>query len=699
MTRPLAPATKRQQASSPFIKFVFENAHLARSSKDMKKFQSKSKALIKFVEDLKKSGIDKETPLPRLVVIGDQSSGKSALISAIAQVTLPSSEGTTTRCPTLVKLRSGSDKFECVISLQFNYATYNNQHQKLDAYPDVMAFAKTNKSEEVAKLVADAQRKMLELCPHVNHKAFKNWDDLKKKLIQPAAPLPSGDGGFTRNMIVLDVSGAAIDVDLDIIDLPGLVSTNHPANRVIENFVDDHIKEKRTAIIALLTCGSDYANQDTGNLIQRYPNWRSRTVTVMTQADLITVKGSGPGWKDARTKEAKDHPEVFQNPFFVYTKDKWSKDVELAKLQEIQNFIPSNFGAISFGVAALRVKLSEMLVKRIAESMDDIKSEIQRKYLEVREMLSALGEGPRLYSFSRECEVFRGILESFLGVTGRTDLYKAMLDIFSDFQSSIEKTAPKFISNDWQTKMEQEVASSQKDQSVLKGVYSYSGLNYIMSAYPSRGIPGTSVQGPIDHVLSDFVNCWTVEAERCVTSCQAVVLAKVEEQIEKQFGKFPKLCNVVRELTQTYVRQTLETTMERVFEIVEGLKSRPATIFNRCKFEKVKATERDDLLHKVEFHSEEDSVLRTAADIIAYYKYTSNHLGEAIPQSILYNFLIPLPLLKNNIYDACNPFCDPKKDHSYLEEDPQKAFQRQELEQRKERLGLAMEKFKQFTGY
>ncbi|TPX33271.1 hypothetical protein SeLEV6574_g06886 [Synchytrium endobioticum] len=77
--------------------------------------------------------------------------------------------------------------------------------------------------------------------------------------------------------------------------------------------------------------------------------------------------------------------------------------------------------------------------------------------------------------------------------------------------------------------------------------------------------------------------------------------------------------------------------------------------------------------------------------------YTVNHLGEAVLQSILYNFLILLPLLKNNLYDACNPLCNPKKDLSFGEEDPQKTFQRQELKQTKERLSLAME-FKRFTG-
>ncbi|TPX38777.1 hypothetical protein SeLEV6574_g07634 [Synchytrium endobioticum] len=67
--------------------------------------------------------------------------------------------------------------------------------------------------------------------------------------------------------------------------------------------------------------------------------------------------------------------------------------------------------------------------------------------------------------------------------------------------------------------------------------------------------------------------------------------------------------------------------------------------------------------------------------------------------AILYNFLILLPLLKNNLYDACNPLCNPKKDLSFVEEDPQKTFQRQELKQRKERLSLAMDLKRLLNGH
>ena len=65
------------------------------------------KALVTLVQDLRQLGVeDLVLPLPKIIVIGDQSTGKSSLIEGISGIKVPRSTGTTTRCPLEINLTS-----------------------------------------------------------------------------------------------------------------------------------------------------------------------------------------------------------------------------------------------------------------------------------------------------------------------------------------------------------------------------------------------------------------------------------------------------------------------------------------------------------------------------------------------------------------------------------------------------------------
>lgn len=56
--------------------------------------------LVNAIEELRKLGLKEiDTELPELVLVGDQSAGKSSLMGAIAEINLPKDKGMCTRCP------------------------------------------------------------------------------------------------------------------------------------------------------------------------------------------------------------------------------------------------------------------------------------------------------------------------------------------------------------------------------------------------------------------------------------------------------------------------------------------------------------------------------------------------------------------------------------------------------------------------
>jgi len=88
----------------------------------MRSLGSQSRRLTEGMKDLEKFNINTTlTSLPKYVVVGDQSAGKSSIVQALCGVSLPRSQGTTTRCPfriTTSKKGSSSKSWTCHVYLQ-----------------------------------------------------------------------------------------------------------------------------------------------------------------------------------------------------------------------------------------------------------------------------------------------------------------------------------------------------------------------------------------------------------------------------------------------------------------------------------------------------------------------------------------------------------------------------------------------------
>jgi len=65
--------------------------------------------------DITKEGIE----LPSIVVVGDQSSGKSSVLESLAGIKLPRGQGMCTRVPLVMRLKSCKDQAEASISIEY----------------------------------------------------------------------------------------------------------------------------------------------------------------------------------------------------------------------------------------------------------------------------------------------------------------------------------------------------------------------------------------------------------------------------------------------------------------------------------------------------------------------------------------------------------------------------------------------------
>jgi GTPase SAR1 family protein len=167
-----------------------------------------ARLLNNLVKNLREVGTEEVVSLPKIAVIGNQSSGKSSLIEAICQIQVPRASGTCTRCPMEVILRTSDDgEWRGRVLLRIERDGPSGK------FRENVFFAMVNTKDDVPKYLRRAQLALLN--PSSEPLQFRNFSDRECELHRSA-------NSFSGNTVVLEIIGA--DVDVTLIDLPGIIS-------------------------------------------------------------------------------------------------------------------------------------------------------------------------------------------------------------------------------------------------------------------------------------------------------------------------------------------------------------------------------------------------------------------------------------------------------------------------------------------
>lgn len=173
-------------------------------------YSSSTQTYQETVKLLRNCGIEAVIPLPKIAIIGSQSSGKSSLIEGISKVKVPRAAETCTRCPMEVILnRSTNRPWHCTISLRIEHIEVPGTPRSVGT----ILFASTEDKDDVPLMLRRAQLAILNPALPLSH--FQGLDELECQRYPVALK-------FSRNTVVLDILGA--DVDVTFIDLPGIIA-------------------------------------------------------------------------------------------------------------------------------------------------------------------------------------------------------------------------------------------------------------------------------------------------------------------------------------------------------------------------------------------------------------------------------------------------------------------------------------------
>ncbi|KAG1692046.1 hypothetical protein DVH05_025855 [Phytophthora capsici] len=207
----------------------------------------------KLVDKLRDIGLGQYIELPQIAVMGDTSSGKSSLLSALSGVSFPSNDQLTTRCPTQLVL-TRADTFRGTVRLvrfQSN-GDSNDGEEKEDL----------NRLEDVPDAITKLTNKLIAEGQYIS-------DD----------------------QIVIEMCGPELP-NLTLTDLPGLVRTvgDHEDQSIIprvRQMVDRYMQQERTVIIAVVPANVDMHNTEILQAAQQADPNGTRTIAVVTKVDLV----------------------------------------------------------------------------------------------------------------------------------------------------------------------------------------------------------------------------------------------------------------------------------------------------------------------------------------------------------------------------------------------------------------------------
>ena len=272
------------------------------------------KKFVQAVQTLRHLGVeDLVLPLPKIVVVGDQSTGKSSLIEGMSEIKVPRSSGTCTRCPLEINLAEGTNQaWSCKVTIQQKYI-YTGQQGTSKASKNIakiegatrsrplgpwlqqqssedFLFATIDNVSEVEDVLYLAQ--MAVLNPRENPLKYASARG------KPKPPL-SNQVKFSPNVIRLDICGDGLP-NLSFTDLPGVINVSDVPEEaylvdLVRNLVKGYVEAEDCINLLAIPMSDDPANSTASRLL-REMKADSRTVGCLTKPDKLEAKESLEQW-------------------------------------------------------------------------------------------------------------------------------------------------------------------------------------------------------------------------------------------------------------------------------------------------------------------------------------------------------------------------------------------------------------------
>ncbi|KAI1386830.1 P-loop containing nucleoside triphosphate hydrolase protein [Hypoxylon trugodes] len=328
----------------------------------LEQLQSEQKALLDAIDDLRKHGVGRFIDLPQIIVVGDQSSGKSSVLEAISRVRFPVKDELCTRFATELVLRTNN---QTRVDVRIHpSATSKNKEQPFDE--------KSFDKDELPRIIEDAKSKMLK-----------------------------DDAGFSEDVLRIEISSPDVP-HLTLVDLPGFYhgedDKQSAAGRdIVDRLAERYMARKNSIILAIISARNQVILQKVLSKVKHHDKEKRRTLGIITKPDTLT-SGSQDEANFIRLAKNLDKSHDLSLGWHVLRnrseKEALNADDERDEKERkfFESSLWSSVPSKNRGVEALRKKLSGILLGHIKNNLQDLILNIEENINDRKTQLDRLGE-------------------------------------------------------------------------------------------------------------------------------------------------------------------------------------------------------------------------------------------------------------------------------------------------------------------
>ncbi|KAL4887001.1 P-loop containing nucleoside triphosphate hydrolase protein [Aspergillus karnatakaensis] len=413
--------------------------------------------LVKKIRDLRHIGIeDSKISLPKICVIGDQSTGKSSLIEGMSQIKLPRSSGTCTRCPMEINLsESDPDQaWSCSVYLSRRYmfdGAKKFKPRKSDPlgpwHPQDQEdefFITITDTDKVEKVIKCAQMAILNPSEPSDSFIPREDEEMDTQHVQVK---------FSPNVVRLDITAPGFP-SLSFYDLPGVINQAEVDEErylvpLVENLVKQYINQEHCIVLLTMTMTDDVMNSSASRILRDTRGATGRALGVLTKPDRIQ-----PGDPYTQWVEILEGVKFELEHGYYVVKNNPNPSVEhsVARKEEEDFFATAPWATElaeycdKFGTRNLQAMLSELLFQQIQRCLPSIIDKIDEKAARIDEELSTLPAPPSAnipYILCGKLHTLKDRIRSQIDGGSRDyPLQKQWNEIAEDFKLALTKTRP-----------------------------------------------------------------------------------------------------------------------------------------------------------------------------------------------------------------------------------------------------------------
>ncbi|KAL4809874.1 P-loop containing nucleoside triphosphate hydrolase protein [Aspergillus unguis] len=374
--------------------------------------------ILEVIDKLRELGVSDSVSLPQLVVVGDQSSGKSSLLEGLTGLSFPVAGDLCTRFATQIVLRRTSAE---------------ESGAKITIIP-----GPTSKLDEALEKKLKEFERSLAVDQFGSNEFAKVFDEAAEAMGIPgpsATDLENIDKRFSDDILKIELSGPDHH-HLSVVDVPGLFHNptkyqTEEDKAIIRRLITDYITDKRTIILAVMDARNNLANQGVFSMARAADPAGQRTVGIITKCDAVET-----GDEAGVIKIAKNQVERLAHGWFA-VKNRSTKEIEEGVTIEGRHRREKEFFAGTapwtelskdhVGIHSLKKFLGILLYDHIRREFPNVLEEIECSLAQAKEDLELLGPsrqttGDQRRFLNRMANMYQREVDDALGGNYNADL-------------------------------------------------------------------------------------------------------------------------------------------------------------------------------------------------------------------------------------------------------------------------------------